>query len=155
MCSVVMRISTPNPSLVIENIQRGILNWEETRMSMTQPSQSIPRPISLWVPPPVNVVKINFDGAWKESNHNSGLRVIIRRHMGVSIAGASLFLSHNSAIEAEAEAFLCGVKMAVLLKLEHIIVEGDCQENLPYPKEGRSLGASFQKDSLELGSTRS
>ncbi|KAL6192213.1 hypothetical protein ACLB2K_038598 [Fragaria x ananassa] len=81
-CSVVMRISTPNPSLVIENIQRGILNWEEARMSMTQPSQSIPRPISLWVPPLVNMVKINFDGAWKESNHNSGLGVIIRRHIG-------------------------------------------------------------------------
>ncbi|KAL6190347.1 hypothetical protein ACLB2K_036745 [Fragaria x ananassa] len=97
-------------------------------MSMTQPSQSILRPISLWVPPPVNVVKINFDGAWKESNHNSGLRVIIRRHMSVSIAGASLFRSHNSAVEAEAEALLCGVKMAMLLKLEHIIVEGDCQE---------------------------
>ncbi|KAL6131715.1 hypothetical protein ACLB2K_070089 [Fragaria x ananassa] len=48
--------------------------------------------------------------------------------MGVSIAGASLFRSHNSDVEAEAEALLCGVKMAVLLKLEHIIVEGDCQE---------------------------
>ncbi|XP_004295786.1 PREDICTED: uncharacterized protein LOC101312040 [Fragaria vesca subsp. vesca] len=40
--------------------------------------------------------------------------------------GASLFRSHNSAVEAEAEALLCGVKMAVVLKLEHIIVEGDC-----------------------------
>ncbi|KAL6133237.1 hypothetical protein ACLB2K_065474 [Fragaria x ananassa] len=97
-------------------------------MSMVQPSQSILRLISLWVPPPVNVVKINFDGAWKESNHNSRLGVIIRSHMGVSIAGASLFRSHKSAVEAEAEALLCGVKMAVFLKLEHSIVEGDCQE---------------------------
>ncbi|KAL6199777.1 hypothetical protein ACLB2K_029560 [Fragaria x ananassa] len=48
--------------------------------------------------------------------------------MGVSIAGASLFWSHNSAVEAEAKAFFCGVKMVVLLKLLHIIVEGDCQE---------------------------
>ncbi|XP_004301358.1 PREDICTED: putative ribonuclease H protein At1g65750-like [Fragaria vesca subsp. vesca] len=127
-CSVIMRNSTPNPSLVNENIQRGILNWEEARMSMVQPSQSIPRPISLWVPPLVNVVKINFDGAWKESNHNSGLGIIICSHMGVSIAGASLFRSYNSTVEAEAKALLCGVKMAVVLKLEHIIVEGDCQE---------------------------
>ncbi|KAL6201585.1 hypothetical protein ACLB2K_025298 [Fragaria x ananassa] len=43
-------------------------------------------------------------------------------------AGASLFRSHNSAVEAEAKALLCGVKMAVVLKLEHIIIEGDCQE---------------------------
>ncbi|KAL6213991.1 hypothetical protein ACLB2K_013429 [Fragaria x ananassa] len=48
--------------------------------------------------------------------------------MGVSIVGASLFRSHNSTVEAEADALLCGIKMAVLLKLEHIIVERDCQE---------------------------
>ncbi|KAL6202874.1 hypothetical protein ACLB2K_026578 [Fragaria x ananassa] len=48
--------------------------------------------------------------------------------MGVSIAGTSLFRSHNSTAEAEAKALFCGVKMAVLLKLQHIIFEGDCQE---------------------------
>ncbi|KAL6211155.1 hypothetical protein ACLB2K_016382 [Fragaria x ananassa] len=48
--------------------------------------------------------------------------------MGFSIAGASLFRSHNSAVEAEAEALLYGLRMAVVLKLEKIIVEGDCQE---------------------------
>ncbi|KAL6203064.1 hypothetical protein ACLB2K_026768 [Fragaria x ananassa] len=40
--------------------------------------------------------------------------------------GASLFRPHNLVVEANVEALLCGVKMAVVLKLEHIIVEGDC-----------------------------
>ncbi|KAL6216882.1 hypothetical protein ACLB2K_010100 [Fragaria x ananassa] len=127
-CSVIMKNGSPNPCLVIENIKRGWLNWEEARVSVLQSSQSISRAPTLWTPPPVDVVKINFDGAWKESNLNSGVGVIIRSHMGFSIAGASLFRSHNSAVDAEAEALLYGLRMAVVLKLEKIIVEGDCQE---------------------------
>ena len=125
---MIMKNGSPNPSLVIENIKRGWLNWEEARVSVLQSSQSISRAPTLWTPPPVDVVKINFDGAWKESNLNSGVGVIIRSHMGFSIAGASLFRSHNSAVEAEAEALLYGLRMAVVLKLEKIIVEGDYQE---------------------------
>ncbi|KAL6203622.1 hypothetical protein ACLB2K_027322 [Fragaria x ananassa] len=48
--------------------------------------------------------------------------------MSLSIARASLFRSHNSTVEAEAEDLLYGLRMAVVLKLEKIIVEGDCQE---------------------------
>ncbi|KAL6214904.1 hypothetical protein ACLB2K_014336 [Fragaria x ananassa] len=72
--------------------------------------------------------KINFDGAWKGVKPQQWIGSYYSPSYGCVYYRASLFRSHNSAVEAEAEVLLCGVKMAMLLKLEHIFVEGDCQE---------------------------
>ncbi|XP_062020795.1 uncharacterized protein LOC133737203 [Rosa rugosa] len=73
-------------------------------------------------------MKVNVDGAWDSESLNSGIGVIIRNHMGFSIAGASIHEKFNSAIEAEAAAVVKGLQLAAHLKLQQIILEGDCQE---------------------------
>ncbi|XP_062005568.1 uncharacterized protein LOC133722711 [Rosa rugosa] len=73
-------------------------------------------------------VKVNVDGAWDSKTYKSGIGVIIRNHRGQSIAGASILKSHNSPIEVEAEAVVKGLQLAAFLKLQNIILEGDCQE---------------------------
>ncbi|KAL6209127.1 hypothetical protein ACLB2K_020070 [Fragaria x ananassa] len=96
----------------------------------------------LWHPPLPNVVKVNIDAAWKTSNHNSGIGLVVCNHRGCSIAGASLLCSHNSVVEAEADSVVKGLQIARFLNLKNVIIEGDCHE---VPREANQVADSTAK----------
>ncbi|XP_004306195.1 PREDICTED: uncharacterized protein LOC101291953 [Fragaria vesca subsp. vesca] len=83
--------------------------------------------ISGWSPPTGLISKINVDGAWDCKSRVSGLGIIIRNHRGNSVAGASIFASHNSIEEAETNAVLHGILLAAHHNLKDISLECDSQ----------------------------
>ncbi|XP_062029043.1 uncharacterized protein LOC133745063 [Rosa rugosa] len=129
-CDVVMRHGTPNPRTAIECINRSLGEWLNASglLDRTSPPETIPSPIPTWQPPIFPSVKVNVDGAWDNVTHKSGIGVIVRNHRGNSIAGASILGNHNSPIEVEADAVVKGLQLAAFLKIQNIIIEGDCQE---------------------------
>lgn len=82
----------------------------------------------VWTPPLDRSIKINVDGAWDSTSHVAGTGVIIRGTNGKFIAGSALSSSTSSIIEAEATALVNGIKVAVQLNLENVILESDSQE---------------------------
>ncbi|KAL6125097.1 hypothetical protein ACLB2K_077605 [Fragaria x ananassa] len=129
-CVVVMKRVSPNLVTTIENIHISFKEWSEAQYDYDTPPDEPRRSTAskLWHPPPLNVVKINIDVAWKTSKRHSGIGLVVRNHRGCSIAGASLLCSHNSVVEVETDFVVKGLQIARFLNLKNVIIEGDYQE---------------------------
>lgn len=81
---------------------------------------------SIWRPPPVGVLKINFDAATFDALEAIGVGVIVREAHGKVLAAMSERLPHwVDADCAEALAAASAVAFGVELGLQHIHLEGD------------------------------
>ncbi|XP_050378331.1 uncharacterized protein LOC126795560 [Argentina anserina] len=131
-CIAVMRKVVPNPIATICNIKRNFTSWtkaHESREGHSSEIRLITDASKNWRPhSPLFLVKLNVDAAWKNGISNSGMEIIIRGQSGESIIGANLLSSHNSVVEAEAEAVVRGLQLAVHAKLSSIVVDGYCLE---------------------------
>lgn len=80
-----------------------------------------------WVPPNVQAIKINVDGAFITDSGKASVGVIARDHRGRPLAAFWSCLNHCRDAE-EAETWACpeGVKMARRLPDCQVIVESDC-----------------------------
>ncbi|CAL2228879.1 unnamed protein product [Prunus armeniaca] len=88
-----------------------------------------------WTPPRTGWVKVNSDGAWK-TNKAAGLGVIIRNSAGAFSGGLAEGKVCQSAIAAEADAVLSGLKLApslrhrkVMKKTDSLVVKSGIAEN--------------------------
>ncbi|KAL0456838.1 UNVERIFIED_CONTAM: hypothetical protein Slati_1023000 [Sesamum latifolium] len=82
---------------------------------------------SVWLPPPPNCVKLNFDGAVLEEGRAIGVGVAARNSAGNLLAWRSLRLAQGgSALVAEAYAAREALKFAWHHRWPLVLIEGDC-----------------------------
>ena len=85
-----------------------------------------------WMPPPANLVKINFDGAVFSKENYSGVGVVIRDENGQVLGSCTKHLPQAySAMEVKAMAAATGVTQ--------IILEGDSLAVIKALREGEQL----------------
>jgi ribonuclease HI len=83
--------------------------------------------VQRWKPPPVGWSKINFDGSFVEHTGEAGVGIIARNHQGEVIFTAWRCVPQcTSAIEAEANACLEGVRFATQWIQGPVVFETDC-----------------------------
>ena len=90
----------------------------------SSPQQSRPK----WEPPPLSLLKINFDGAVFRETEEAGLGVVVRDSHGQVLASlAEKIKLPSSSNEVEALAAIQAITLAMDLNLPSFIVEGDSE----------------------------
>lgn len=79
-----------------------------------------------WVPPPVDFVKVNFDGAFSKESNFSGVGVVIRNERGELMACLEKQIARGVDVShVESSAALSAVELAIDCGFEKVIIEGD------------------------------
>jgi len=82
--------------------------------------------ISAWIPPPSDILKINFDGAFSQEERKGGWGFIVRDHDGLAIlAGAGRINFLHDALSAEIHGCLAALSVAFDQRMSHFILESD------------------------------
>jgi ribonuclease HI len=92
----------------------------------TSPSTPLSSP-SFWSPPPVDFIKLNFDGASKGNPGAAGYGVVFRNHQGHIILINAGNLGHSTNNAAELWGLIRGLQLAIDYNFTKLIVEGDSQ----------------------------
>lgn len=69
---------------------------------------------SFWWSRPVNIIKVNFDGAWSEEDGSMGLGLVARDSNGSLVAGSANKGTAISPLESEARAAHLAVEREAL-----------------------------------------
>jgi ribonuclease HI len=79
-----------------------------------------------WQPPPEDILKLNFDGAFLKEQRRGAWGFVIRDATGTGImAGSGKLLAVFDAISAEAAACIEALRAASMLGISRIIIESD------------------------------
>ncbi|KAK9992176.1 hypothetical protein SO802_027161 [Lithocarpus litseifolius] len=98
--------------------------WHQRNLVQAEPSSH--RLQINWLPPSMNVVKINFDGAVFLKENRSGIGVVVRDENGLVLGSCTKSLSQAySATEIEAMAAATALVFASELGIRRAILEGD------------------------------
>ncbi|KAL4347997.1 hypothetical protein GQ457_17G012790 [Hibiscus cannabinus] len=133
---------------------RNEIKCIQERLPCSLPGDRIP-----WKAPPLNVAKVNFDASFSSSEQRSCSGVVIRNDQGMLLG--SCFTSHDhiaSPFAAEAVTAIAGLRFALHLGLQSIILEGDARSIIlrlldrsrdvsvlsPLISEGKSLARNFR-----------
>jgi hypothetical protein len=82
-----------------------------------------------WVMPPAGMLKLNIDGAFLAQSGQDGAGIILRESDGTIVFVACRSLHFCSlALDSEISAYMEGVKPALDLIQESLLVEADCLE---------------------------
>ncbi|KAK9988875.1 hypothetical protein SO802_029114 [Lithocarpus litseifolius] len=82
-----------------------------------------------WLPPPVDVVKLNFDGAVRSKNKRAGVGVVVRDTNSLVLASCTKpVLQPYKAAEVESLAAATALSFAAELGFRWVILEGDSME---------------------------
>lgn len=76
-------------------------------------------------PPRRGWFKVNSDAAWKKDTNRAGIGVMIRDSKGLLCGGSAESMICHSVLEAEAEAALGGLKLALLSNYRKVTMETD------------------------------
>ncbi|XP_008240710.1 PREDICTED: uncharacterized protein LOC103339206 [Prunus mume] len=115
-CNFIFKGYLIDPIVTIDRTMRAFREFMGVK---TRPEVSIwvapPDPLrqtSRWMPPEVNFLKINFDGAWQLNFFKAGLGVIVGNEEGLFCWGLATSFRCSAALVAEAAAGLCAVKLS-------------------------------------------
>lgn len=98
-----------------------------------------------WEPPPDDWVKINSDAAFQVESGKASAGVIIRNARGeVLLTAWRMLRKCGSALEAEADACLFGVRLAVEWTHQPAIVEADCWEMIQAMQQADVIRAAWR-----------
>ncbi|OVA10666.1 hypothetical protein BVC80_59g59 [Macleaya cordata] len=95
----------------------------------------VTRPVphsTIWLPPPHDHWKINFDASYVINNHQAGIGLVLRDFLGMCRGVRMILARLQSSEEAEAKAALEAVKWGISLQLQKIHIEGDAQIIINY-----------------------
>jgi hypothetical protein len=110
-----------------EDIIRGKQALGEKRFE--EKSSAVPTIQGIWNKPPLGILKLNVDGAYITQTGAGGAGMILRDSKGLIIFSACRSLVFcSSALEAELQACLEGLKFALNLSHDKILVETDSLE---------------------------
>ncbi len=82
------------------------------------------KPLVGWIKPPPNIIKLNFDGSFKQ-NGEGQIGIVFRDSSGSPKYIHSDKINSTSALNSEAGALLVGLRLAMALGFKKIIAEGD------------------------------
>jgi len=102
------------------------INLNQEHASKGNPSLLDRMPIK-WIPPPINMIQLNFDGASKGNPRSSGFRGVFKDHLGTPLLpflGLKGWDTNNS---AELEGLWQGLTLAHDRGFFPLIIEGDSQ----------------------------
>lgn len=85
-----------------------------------------------WWPPPLGVLKLNFDGSYIREEHRVGFGCVIRDHDGTVIRSYSGQIGTTNTNEEEISSMLIGCRELKLLYAFNSIMEGDSHPTLPW-----------------------
>ena len=109
-----------------------------------------------WKPPDSGTLKINTDASFNKDSHNGATGLVVRNQEGILLRAQSLWHDHAASANAlEAEAVREGVRMAIDMGIQKVIIETDALEvvNLcNHSASSRSIIASVCLDIRELSS---
>ncbi|GLJ40308.1 hypothetical protein SUGI_0828500 [Cryptomeria japonica] len=77
-----------------------------------------------WDPPPMNQLKLNFDGSLKGNLGESGAGFVLRDHRGFLINAKTKKLPVGMNNQEETQALLYGLQMALELEIKVLLIEG-------------------------------
>jgi hypothetical protein len=112
-----------------------------------------------WTVPPLGRLKLNVDGAYVAQTGDAGVGIILRNNEAVACLAACQSLNFcSSALDAELQACLMGVRLALDHSNEEVPVETDSLElvrmALGKLKDGSSLGPAVEDLKLLLAEER-
>ncbi|GMI93031.1 hypothetical protein like AT3G09510 [Hibiscus trionum] len=112
-----------NPTDIVTSIKSYSLDLRLVSDCLTA---SNPRACIRWLAPADPFVKVNFDVGFRQHEKSATIGVIIRNMEG-QILGASSLLAYHipSTFAAEAQAAICGLRLAADMGFRQIEVEGD------------------------------
>eukprot|EP00268_Persea_americana_P052112 TRINITY_DN581_c0_g1_i1.p1 TRINITY_DN581_c0_g1~~TRINITY_DN581_c0_g1_i1.p1 ORF type:complete len:194 (-),score=26.59 TRINITY_DN581_c0_g1_i1:238-819(-) len=83
-------------------------------------------PPEIWLPPPANHVKLNFDGSFNPFSQIAGVGGIIHSSAGTLIEGYAEKVYASNSLEVELLAIIKGIEIFLKWGFLHVIIEGDC-----------------------------
>ncbi|XP_050259682.1 uncharacterized protein LOC126704699 [Quercus robur] len=111
---------------------------------ISAPSPTLTRSLTKWEPPPLDWVKINFDGATFQAKDVAGLGAIIRNDHGLVMAALTQVVPLPTSVEmVEVLAARRALSFAQELGFDHIILEGDSDTAIRAMKNESFSSASF------------
>ncbi|KAK9998404.1 hypothetical protein SO802_018007 [Lithocarpus litseifolius] len=117
--------------LSLNDYRSKLLGTETQVQNRSQSSRS------RWKPPPVNLVKINFDGAVFAKENKSGIGVVVRDENGLVLGSCSKRLTQAySAVEVEAMAAATALDFTSEMGVRRAILEGDSLAIIKALREG-------------------
>ncbi|EAZ21058.1 hypothetical protein OsJ_36702 [Oryza sativa Japonica Group] len=97
-----------------------------SRRNTVQSGRSV-RKGNTWKAPPLGILKINFDGAYREMSRDGASCFVIRGENGQGVlAGSGRLPMVSDALMAEAEACLAAHEAAIDHGISQVIIESDC-----------------------------
>ncbi|KAL0375713.1 UNVERIFIED_CONTAM: hypothetical protein Scaly_0688900 [Sesamum calycinum] len=112
---------------VILSADRFLFEFKELNTQMA-PSTSPQRTEQMWLPPPCEFVKINFDGATFNFQTAMGVGIVARNSEGECLAWRTRCVNHtDDAALAEALAAHEAMRLAIQEGWQSVILEGDCK----------------------------
>ena len=142
----------------LENIRRSspeqiVKGKQVLRIEAVEKHTSPPKVHAIWSRPSVGELKLNVDGGFIARSGCAGSGMILRRNDGTVVFSAcrSLHLC-SSALEAELQACLDGLRFALDMSQERITIETDCAElvQLAISKERDGSILSHLVDALRI-----
>ncbi|XP_042980188.1 uncharacterized protein LOC122310339 [Carya illinoinensis] len=124
--NLVFEDSFSSPAILSKKIlaELSLIRSEAEQRAVKQPEQVLSP--QTWTPPPLGVLKANWDAAVDKINSRMGLGVVIRDSKGLSIATLwACKAMHPDPILGEVAATLRAISLYADLGLTHIVLEGD------------------------------
>ncbi|KAG7593529.1 Ribonuclease H-like superfamily [Arabidopsis thaliana x Arabidopsis arenosa] len=120
-----------NALQVIKKAKEDVEEWRMRKEKQSQPPKA-PKPETnkiKWVPPPLNWVKCNTDGAWSAASTNCGIGWVLRdQGKKVLWMGARALPKVNKVLEVEMEGLRWAVMSLVRFNYRKVIFETDSQQ---------------------------
>lgn len=108
---------------MVANIREA---WSSLNLRVPNASKlNIVISVTCWTPPPAGAVKINTDGAVKNSGTLAACGGLARDALGKFLWGFSFKLGACSAIQAELWGILHGLELSIVREMSHTVIESD------------------------------
>ena len=134
--------SVPDLRLLHSMAREALQEFHQAHTSAPSPTPI--RSLTKWEPPPLDWVKINFDGATFQAKDAAGLGVIIRNDHGLVMAALTQVIPLPISVEmVEVLAARRALSFAHELGFDHIILEGDSDTAIRAMMNGSFSSASF------------
>lgn len=110
----------------VQNTAAYLRKINPVLQNTVQSSRSV-RKGNTWKAPPLGILKINFDGAYREMSRDGSSCFVIRGENGQGVlAGSGRLPMVSDALMAEAEACLAAHEAAIDHGISRVIIESDC-----------------------------
>ncbi|XP_042983247.1 uncharacterized protein LOC122312653 [Carya illinoinensis] len=115
-----------HPSLLVNQASQSLAEYRTAQENRKTKVQGIHSQASVWSPPPIDVMKINWDAAVDGPNNRIGIGLVARDHVGNVMITKKLSIScFPEPLLAEAIGVFHAISLAKEMSFTSVIFEGD------------------------------